>query len=1803
MNAYTRAVNSSVIHTALVFLLGAIALLASVFPNASAAEPTPSLDGLKRTAPQQSDGQSATQLPDGRWLLIGGTTLNRVSADARMIDVRANQTNILRNGLTEARRGHTATVLPDGAVFVFGGTGVDGNVVSSVERFDPNSSRFERVGIDLMPRAQHSATLLTDGRLLIVGGYDRNGALVNEVEVVNTITWQIERFDARMETARFGHFAALLPTEPVLIWGGFDSANRPVRTSELFDLQRTQFYPLADSQRQQLQVAPNAPQVTGVFPNPDTVIDLDATVGVRFSRLMAGPSLNPKTVTLIGPNGTVPVEVVTAEEGRLAFVTPKQDLNPQATYTLFIRGAVDQDARPIQFTALAFRTGTVESLVRNRALMAASGVKALPTNPPPVQTDTTDARSALGGSSRVTISEASTADSTSAIRSQLAINEANARDTHLSIPGFQLPESAKRGCGQDSAEDWMPSLETIKRTGWNMNSTRPVVIPRELARFAPNGVTALSGQVLRLSGLPLAGVTVTIGDRTTMTDEFGLFVLRNVPKGKQVLIVDGTSASCAGAAYGQYEIQANINAGGTNVLPFPVWMSKLDKTNEVTIASPTVRDAILTNPHMPGLEVRIPAGTIIRDRNGRIVNQISITAIPNDRPPYPMPEFAEFPVYFTIQPGGARLEGVDGRPRLAIVTYPNYGNAVAESRFTFWNYDPSDRGWHEYGKGKVSPDGRLIKPDDEVGLYVFRGFSATTDPNPEPCTCDCCGGDNTGGKGGSGGGGSGPLSSNAGDPVHTATGQFVHVNNDFSIPDVMPLNLTRLYFSQDGRSREFGYGMMSSLDMYLYSPGGVSNTQTMYLITSKGGRVKFDCSISDCTTFSTAEHEARTDPGPFYKSTLRYEIGRGWIISTIDGMVYRFYQPSHLRSISDRFGNTITYVRDAPGGGPLRRVVSPNGRSIEFTYDASNRITEATDNTGRKWTYLYDASGRMTKATNPLGDFWQYTWDGTSYRIKTVIDPRGNAMEINDYDANGRVIKQTYANGTTSLFSYVVDPGTNMVTQAEFTDERATIRRMAFDTHGRISTNTYAVGKPEQQITTVVRQTPSNLMQSMTDPLGRQTSYTYNANGQVLTRTQLAGTANAVTTTYTYGTAFNLVTSIQDPNLNTTLLTYDALGNLTQIKDANLNTTAMTYDVQGRIATAKSGSLPVTTYVYEGPDLKTITDPLSRVITMLTDGAGRVISVKDPLGNTTTTEYDTLNRVKKITDPLGNFVSFAYDPNGKLTSHTDHKGNVTQYSYDTQDRLLTKTDALLKVDTYGYDAAGSINKVTDRKSQVTGMTYDALSRRTQVGYGATIATPTTYANTISYTYDAGDRMTQANDTTNGIITRAYDGLNRMTSEATPQGTVTYTYDAGGRRTSMVVPNYGTINYSYDLGNRLTAITKAAPSPQTVSFAYDTANRRTKITLPNAIDINYVYDNASQLSSITYVKTSAPSATLGDLTYTYDAAGRRTSIGGTFSRTNVPAATAAANVTHNANNQLTAWGAASATVHTYDFNGNLTGDGTYTYTWNARNQLITVKQGATTVAAYDYDAFGRRRQKAITLAGVTTTTRFLYDGVNFVQEQDGTGAAKANLLIGMGYDQVYARTLTGVTPTTSSFLMDHLGTIIAEVDAVAAIQTSYTYEPYGKTTQTGVASTNAQRYTGREQDFGDLYFYRARYYSAGESRFNSEDPIGIRGGINLYGYADFDPASKRDPTGNLVWVIPPILSIIGPIVGPVIGTGIGIGVGLAITQACQNDDPDGCRQRAGDCRSACTVTLPTYDYGIKFQRCWNRCMGDCLGTNY
>ena len=343
-----------------------------------------------------------------------------------------------------------------------------------------------------------------------------------------------------------------------------------------------------------------------------------------------------------------------------------------------------------------------------------------------------------------------------------------------------------------------------------------------------------------------------------------------------------------------------------------------------------------------------------------------------------------------------------------------------------------------------------------------------------------------------------------------------------------------------------------------------------------------------------------------------------------------------------------------------------------------------------------------------------------------------------------------------------------------------------------------------------------------------------------------------------------------------------------------------------------------------------------------------------------------------------------------------------------------------------------------------------------------------------------NRLTQIADSADGTLSNTFNSLNELTQQSSPAGTVSYAYDAA---------------------NRLTSITQGS---ETVGFSYDAANRRIELTLPNGVTTTYGYDAASDLTGLNYA--DANGSVLGNIAYTYNTAGQRSGESGSLASNVLPPATTAP-ATVDLNDRLTSW---NGQTYSYDADGNLTGNGTDTYVWNARNQLTAIKQSGTTIASFSYDPLGRR----IGTDFNGNAASYLYDGLNAVQETHGSTAT--SILTGLAVDERFARTDLG---GRTDFLSDALNSTIALTNSAGVIVEQYSYDPYGNTTASASGFDNPYQYTGRENDGDGLYYYRARYYAPAMVRFISEDPIGFAGeSDNFYAYASGDPADTRDSTG-------------------------------------------------------------------------------------
>jgi RHS repeat-associated protein len=1239
-------------------------------------------------------------------------------------------------------------------------------------------------------------------------------------------------------------------------------------------------------------------------------------------------------------------------------------------------------------------------------------------------------------------------------------------------------------------------------------------------RTAPQAAgTSLTGVVRTTAGSALPAATLRLDGRTARTDAAGRFRLTGLPAGTWSLLIDGASASHGSIQYGAFRTIVHLKPGTANALGFTSYLPPLDWRHTVSVRMPLPAPLTLTTPAIPGLRVQLPAGAMVRDADGHPVHELGITRIPLNRTPVPLPPGVKVPVYYTIQPAGGFITG--GKAR---ISYPNYQKLPPGARVNLWHYDATDSdrdGWQTYGFGTVDEYGREIVPGPGLGVADFNGAminipNQPPDKNPpKPCNCG-----------------------NNGDPVDLATGLFSFTQTDLTEPGVLPLSVTRGYTAGDTTDRAFGIGGNDIYSGFISSETDEFTPDGTYadleLNQPDGSQIRF-ARISPGTSFTDAYFLAEHDTSGAQHALAGWN-GDGWDVDMPDGTAYVYGDHKPLQAIRDSHGNTIRVLREFPldsgqGTGNVTGVLSPDGRWLSYTYDASDvHVTSVSDDAGRTVKYGYDSSGRLVSVTDPAGHVTTYGYD-TAGRMVTITNALGVTYLTNTYTTGDRVAKQTLAGGGTYTYNWT--PAANgTIATATVTGPDGVRHVYTNDASGYLIQEVDGAGTALAQTTTLTRDPQTHLITTTQDNAGHVTDYSYDADGNLLNTTYAAGTSAAVSSAATYdGTPLpGDVATSTDPSGNVTRYTYDAAGDVTSVTDPLGRVTTLTWNPDGTVASSASPGLAATRYAYADGDLITVTDPAGRVLRFGYDTAGRQVTATDGLNNTVTTSYDAVNEVLATRTPLGLVTKVTYDANGDPTSVTDPAGHVTKYSYNAMSLPVKRTDALGAVFTATYDAAGRVTANTNPGGQVTAYSYDALGRPSVTGFGRTgTAGNYAYASTLTYAYDSVGHTISITDSARGAgpLGWTYDALGRVTGETTATGTVSYAYNADGEPVTMTSPGQST-TYAYNAAGQLTSMTAGSA---TTTIGYDPAGRRAVLTAPG-VKTSYAYDAASDLTGVTDTAT-AGGALLASLTYAYDLTGRRSGAGGTAARTVLPSGWSGA--TYNAVDQLTKIG---STTYSYNAGGDLTAAGAAHYTWNARGQLASATSGGATTS-FTYDPGGR----LLSAAAPGSAVAYRYNGATplaSLTAATSTAAATATYEQDLGSPD-NARVSRTAGATTASLLTDALGSTVATAAASgttpATLVSQYGYTPYGAAASSVTSDRNPVRYTGQDSGPGipaGLQYNGNRFYDPATGRFLSPDPLGFGGGnTNLYSYAADDPVDFSDRSGT---------DLLG---GCLIGAGIGV----------------------------------------------------------
>ena len=192
---------------------------------------------------------AAAQLGDGRIVIGGGTTPSGVASDIlEVVDLQAASDRRVEKVIaTTALVGTSAPSMvatSDGHVVAFGGSNTMGKAVSTIVDIRavgavPEQRELPRAQLAI-PRKQHTVTRLSDdlgAPILVIGGLDAMEQPVARAELYKPLIEEMapaSQFSPNMIVPRRDHEAVRLPDGSVLVVGGIDVNNMPVRKLEIF---------------------------------------------------------------------------------------------------------------------------------------------------------------------------------------------------------------------------------------------------------------------------------------------------------------------------------------------------------------------------------------------------------------------------------------------------------------------------------------------------------------------------------------------------------------------------------------------------------------------------------------------------------------------------------------------------------------------------------------------------------------------------------------------------------------------------------------------------------------------------------------------------------------------------------------------------------------------------------------------------------------------------------------------------------------------------------------------------------------------------------------------------------------------------------------------------------------------------------------------------------------------------------------------------------------------------------------------------------------------------------------------------------------------------------------------------------------------------------------------------------------------------------------------------------------------------------------------------------------------------------
>ncbi|EFH7096226.1 type IV secretion protein Rhs [Escherichia coli] len=940
-----------------------------------------------------------------------------------------------------------------------------------------------------------------------------------------------------------------------------------------------------------------------------------------------------------------------------------------------------------------------------------------------------------------------------------------------------------------------------------------------------------------------------------------------------------------------------------------------------------------------------------------------------------------------------------------------------------------------------------------------------------------------------------------------------------------------------------------------------------YTYTASGElRAVYDRSGTQVRGFTyDAEHAGRMVAHHYAgrpESRYRYDdTGRVTEQVNPEGLDYRFEYGQDRVTITDSLNRREVLYTEGEGG--LKRVVKKehaDGSITRSEYDEAGRLKAQTDAAGRRTEYsLHMASGAVTAVTGPDGRTVRYGYN-SQRQVTSVTYPDG-LRSSREYDEKGRLAAETSRSGETTSYSYD-DPASELPTGIQ--DATGSTKQMAWSRYGQLLaftdcsgyTTRYEYDRYGQQIA-VHREE------------GISTYSSYNPRGQLVSQKDAQGREIR----YEYSAAGDLTATVS-PDGKRSTIAYDKRGRLVSVTEGGL-TRSMGYDAAGRITVLTNENGSQSTFRYDPVDRLTEQRGFDGRTQRYHYDLTRKLTQSEDEGLITLWHYDASDRITHRTVNGDPAEQWQYDEHGWLTtlSHTSEGHRVSvHYGYDDKGRLTGERQTVENPETgellwqhetkHAYNEQGLANRVTpDSLPPVEWLTYgsgylagmklggtplveytrDRLHRETVRSFGSRAGSNAAYELTSTYT-PAGQLQSQH---LNSLVYDRDYGWNDngdLVRISGPRQTREYGYSATGRLESVrtLAPDLDIrIPYATDpAGNRLPdpelhpdSTLTAWPDNRIAEDAhyvyhYDEYGRLTEKTdrIPTGVIRTdderthyYHYDSQHRLVFHTRIQHGEP---LVESRYLYDPLGRRM-----------------AKRVWRRERDLTGWMSLSRKPEEtwYGWDGDRL---TTVQTDTTRIQTVYQPGSFAPLIRIETDNGEREKAQCRSLAEkIQQEGSEDGHGVVFPAELVGLldrleGEIRANCVssesrqwlaqCGLTVERLAAQIEPVYLPERKIHLYhcDHRGLPLALISEDGNTAWSAEYDEWGNQLNEENPHHLHQPYRlpGQQYDKeSGLYYNRHRYYDPLQGRYITPDPIGLRGGWNMYQYP-LNPIQVIDPMG-------------------------------------------------------------------------------------